>query len=83
MVLGKGMAVLLLSQLKLGKSWMLRPSHYPRSSVNSIQTLTKNSETYCLWRADHKNCKANFKGSALAMEPEGTERMFKQSVETH
>ena len=53
---------------------MLNPLH---------SNLDKDSEAYCLWRADHNNCKANFKGSAPAMEPEGTEQMFKGSVETH
>ena len=45
--------------------------------------LDKESEEYRLWKADHTNWKANFKGSAPAMEPEGAERMFKWSVETH
>ena len=45
--------------------------------------LDKESEEYRLWKADHTNCKANFKGSAPAMEPEGAERMFRRSVETH
>ena len=45
--------------------------------------LDKESEEYRLWKADHTNWKANFKGSAPAMEPEGAERMFRRSVETH
>ena len=33
------------------------------------------------WRADHQSkCKANFCGSAPAMEPEGALRIFKRSV---
>ena len=33
------------------------------------------------WRADHQSkCKANFRGSAPAMEPEGALRIFKRSV---
>ena len=43
--------------------------------------LDKDSEEYRLWRADHNNCKSNYKGSAPAMEPEGTERIFKRSIE--
>ena len=45
--------------------------------------LDKDSVEYHLWRADHNNCKANFKGSAPAMEPEGTERIFRRSITTH
>ena len=45
--------------------------------------LDKNSEEYQRWRADHIACKANFKGSAPAMEPEGVDRIFKRSVELH
>jgi len=45
--------------------------------------LDKNSIEYQRWRADHINCKANFKGSAPAMEPEGVDRMFKRSVEVN
>ena len=45
--------------------------------------LDKNSEEYQRWRADHTTCKANFKGSAPAMEPEGVDRIFKRSVELH
>ena len=42
--------------------------------------LDKNSREYELWRAEHNNCKANYKGSAPAMEPEGTQRMFQRSI---
>ena len=45
--------------------------------------LDKDSVEYQLWRADHNNCTANFQGSAQAMGPEGTERIFRCSVETH
>ena len=45
--------------------------------------LDKNSEEYLRWRADDITCKANFKGSAPAMEPEGVYRVFKRSVELH
>ena len=45
--------------------------------------LDKNGEEYQRWKADHIACKANFKGSAPAMEPEGVDRIFKQSVELH
>ncbi|XP_068750970.1 uncharacterized protein [Montipora capricornis] len=43
--------------------------------------LDKNSEEYRRWQADHTICKANFKGSAPAMEPEGVNRIFRRSVE--
>ena len=45
--------------------------------------LDKNSEEYRRWQADHTTCKANFKGSAPAMEPEGVNRIFRRSVELH
>ncbi|XP_032238287.2 uncharacterized protein LOC5512949 [Nematostella vectensis] len=45
--------------------------------------LDKDSEEYSLWKADHNDCKANFRGSAPAMEPEGVQRIFNRSVETH
>ena len=45
--------------------------------------LDKDSVEYQLWRADHNHCTANFQGSAPAMEPEGTERIFRHSTETH
>ena len=36
------------------------------------------------WRVDHEvNCKANFTGSAPAMEPEGAIRIFNRSIENH
>ena len=45
------------------------------------EKLDRNSEEYKKWKAKHTNCKANYKGSAPAMEPEGASRMFKRSVE--
>ena len=45
--------------------------------------LDKNSEEYQRWKADHTTWKANIKGSAPAMEPEGVHRIFKCSVELH
>lgn len=38
---------------------------------------------YQTWKADHTKCKANFQGSAPAMEPEGADRIFRSSVEQH
>ena len=36
------------------------------------------------WRADHETtCKANYRGSAPAMEPEGVFRIFNRSVNLH
>ena len=35
------------------------------------------------WRADHIECKANLKGSAPAMEPEGVDLILRQSVELY
>ena len=45
--------------------------------------LDKDSEEYRRWRAEHNNCKANYKGSAPAMESEGADRIFRRSVATH
>ena len=45
--------------------------------------LDKTSLEYQTWKADHTTCKANFHGSAPAMEPEGAERIFQRSVELH
>ena len=47
------------------------------------ENLDKNGEEYQRWKADHIACKAIFKGSAPAMEPEGVDRTFKRSVELH
>ena len=41
------------------------------------------SVEYQKWKAEQSNCKADFKGSAPAMEPEGANRIFKRSVEKH
>ena len=40
------------------------------------ERLDKNNEEYQRWPADHNVCKANFKGSAPAMEPEGSDRNY-------
>ena len=45
--------------------------------------LDKNGEEYQRWKADHTSCKANFQGSAPAMEPEGADHMFRRSVQLH
>ncbi|CAH3046832.1 unnamed protein product, partial [Porites lobata] len=45
--------------------------------------LDKTSLEYQTWRAEHTKCKANFWGSAPAMEPEGAERIFQRSLELH
>jgi len=41
------------------------------------------SVEYKQWKAEHSNCKADFKGSAPAMEPEGADRIFKRLIEKH
>ena len=43
----------------------------------------KHSPAYHVWKLNHVNCKANFDGSAPAMEPEGANRIFQRSKETH
>lgn len=44
----------------------------------------EDSEEKRLWQADHQGkCKANYKGSAPAMEVEGVKRIFERSEEKH
>lgn len=43
----------------------------------------KDSEEYRRWRAEHNNCKANYKVSAPAMESEVAHRISRRSVTTH
>ena len=45
--------------------------------------LDKNNEKYQRWRADRNVCKANVKGSAPVMQPEGVYHIFRWSVELH
>ena len=45
--------------------------------------MHKESEEYRSWKADHVNCKANFDGSAPAMEAEGAQRIFERSIENN
>ena len=45
--------------------------------------LGKEIVEYQTWKANHTQCSANFKGSALAMEPEGALRMFNRSETLH
>ena len=45
--------------------------------------LDKGSQKFTEWKKNHTDCKANFIGSAPAMEPEGAIRMFKRSVKKH
>ena len=44
------------------------------------EKLDKNSVAYLRRKLEHKNCKANFKSSAQAMEPEGAACIFARSV---
>ena len=53
------------------------------NSASFISHLDKDSEEYQRWRVEHNNCKANYKGSAPAMEAEGADRIFRRSVATH
>ncbi len=43
------------------------------------EKLEKNSQEYREWKAKHSNCKANYRGSALAMEPEGALRSVEEN----
>ena len=48
-----------------------------------MQTIkAKDSHAYDKWNAAHK-CSLNYKGSSLAMEEVGAEKIFKQSVTKH
>ena len=46
------------------------------------QKLEKTSDAYQKWKADHLDCKADFKGSAPAMEPEGAEEYLKDRMKS-
>ena len=54
-----------------------------RKQCELYEHLDKNSEKYRRWRADHNTCKANFKGSAPAMETQSVDHIFRRSVELH
>lgn len=43
----------------------------------------KSAKTDRIWKTDHVNCKANFNGSAPAMESEGAQRIFERSLATN
>eukprot|EP00795_Rhopilema_esculentum_P001535 gene1535-15984_t len=45
--------------------------------------LDKNSKEYQDFKEKHIGCKASYRGSAPAMEPEGAVRMFSRSIEKH
>ena len=45
--------------------------------------LDKNSRDFQKFQQMHTDCKANFKGSAPAMEPEGAMRIFQRSFSKH
>ena len=47
------------------------------------EQLDKNSEEYRRWRADYNTRKANFKGSAPAIETESVDHIFRRSVDLH
>ena len=64
--------------------------------INDVEPMTKicweckrhendrETQEYEMWKADHKSsCKANYSGSAPAMEPEGALRIFKRSIDKH
>ena len=46
--------------------------------------MTRTPPENAAWRAAHEaSCKANYKGSAPSMEPEGALRIFSRSVDKH
>ena len=45
--------------------------------------LDRNSKEFLSFQQTHTDCKANFKGSAPAMEPEGAQRIFQRSFAKH
>ena len=66
-----------------GKILDIEPMSRYCKGCQAHEKLDKQSEKYKIWEANHINCKANFKGSAPAMEAGGAERIFKRSVVCH
>ena len=55
--------------------------HCKKCEVHS--KLDRNSKEFQTFLQNHSDCKANYKGSAPAMEPEGAIRIFQRSFEKH
>ena len=64
-------------------AWCWGPQSQARKQCELYGHLDKCRIPDHKWRADHIECKANFKGSAPAMEPEGVDLILRQSVELY
>eukprot|EP00795_Rhopilema_esculentum_P005796 gene5796-11088_t len=63
----------------MGRFWILR--HCKQCQLQS--KLDKNSKEYQDFKEKHIGCKASYRVSAPAMEPEGAVHMFSRSIEKH
>ena len=66
-----------------GKVLDVEPMSRNCKECQFFHKIDHTSERFLEWKESHINCKANFKGSAPAMEPEGAIRIFKRSFEMH
>ena len=65
-----------------GKALDVEPMSRYCKSCKVYAKLDKNLDSFKDWQRGH-TCKANFEGSAAAMEPEGAKRIFKRSEDKH
>ena len=66
-----------------GKVLDVEPMSRNCKECEFVHKIDHTSNRFLEWKKSHINCKANFKGSAPAMEPEGAVRIFKRSFEVH
>ena len=69
--------------INTGKRLDVQAFRQKRKQCELHEHLDKNSENYRRRRAHHNTCKANFKGSAPAIETESVGHNFRQSVDLH
>ena len=69
--------------IDLGKILDVEPMSRYCKGCQARENSDKQSEHYKIWKANHVNSKANFNGSAPAMEARGAERIFKRSLLNH
>ena len=66
-----------------GKVFNVEPMSRHCQQCQLQSKLDKNSKVYQDFKEKHIGCKASYRGSAPAMEPEGAVRMFSRSIEKH
>ena len=69
--------------IDIGKILDVEPMSQYCKGCQTNEKLDKESDKYRIWEASHVNCKANFKGTAPAMETEVAERIFMRSLKWH